>query len=73
MEETERAIIELKSFKINSLTPSYEILQKEDMASQFINSTKIDKEKYIKYLKETNTLIDNVNLKEKDLLKLYQK
>ena len=72
MEETEKAINELKSIKVNSLTPNYEILQKEDAISQCINSTKIDEQKYIKLLKETNTLINNVNSSEKDLLQFYQ-
>ena len=72
MEETEKAINELKSIKVNSLTPNYEILQKEDAISQCINSTKIDEQKYIKLLKETNTLINNVNALEKDLLQFYQ-
>ena len=70
MEETEKLIVELISMKINSST-SNEKLQKEDIVSQHINSTKTDELKYIKYLNETNNLIDNANLQEKEFMFYY--
>jgi hypothetical protein len=72
MEETEKLIVEQISMKINSSITNYEKLQKEDIVSQHINSTKTDELKYIKYLNEANNLIDNANLQEKELYQFYQ-
>lgn len=72
MIETEKLIFEEKSMKKNSLISSKELKEKENISFDSIFDAQMYEENYIKSIEDANKLINNTNLKEKELLNFYQ-
>jgi protein-tyrosine phosphatase len=72
MKETEKLIIDEKSMKVNSLTSNQEIKLKQDITYSSVCDSLENEDHYINAIDETNKLINELNLKEKELLNFYQ-
>ena len=72
MKETEKLTFEAYSTKENPLTSNQEIKTKKEIAYSSICDSLKNEDNYTNSLDETNKLINELNLKEKELLNFYQ-